>query len=131
MATYVERLADLRLALADARAELRIRQDYWHSCRLRTELALGEKVEWDTKRLGSNKEDRERAFGAAVEADVDCINAQSQLRATESRVGRLAAELDSALDERRDREWAVRERSITVMGGLTGSHDVEQYGLAV
>lgn len=103
-------LATARTRLAEARADLRTAQDTWHSARLTAELALGERVEWDTKRLGSNAEDRKRAFDAAVEADSVCQSVQTALRSFEREVGRLEAELDVLLDARRDVEWTIRQR---------------------
>lgn len=110
-------LADVRRKLTEARSELRLAQDDWHAARLRAELALGDKVEWDTKRLGTNAEDRKRAFDAAVEGDEDCMNARAALRSFESHVGYLEAELDCLLDTRREREWAVRLRFADLMEG--------------
>lgn len=108
-------LSDVRRNLAVKRADLQTARDYQHSCRLRAELELGTKVDWDTKRLGTNAEDRKRAFDAAVEADADAQAALENVRVLEREVAVLETELDVLLDLRRADEWSTRSRLIEVL----------------
>lgn len=110
-------LSEARLKLVDARHELRIAEDYYHSLRLRAELALGEEVQWDTKRLGTNAEDRKRAFEAKVDGDEACQTAQDRVRAAQYDVDTLQATIDVLLDARRERDLELRSRTITLMEG--------------
>lgn len=119
-------LSDTRIALVEARRELRAAEDYFHSCRLRAELELGGKVDWDTKRLGSNAEDRKRSFDAAVEGDNDCQHAQARLRDAQHAVDELTAMIDVFLDARRERDMDLRERNIMVLENWEAGRDATE-----
>lgn len=114
------RAAAVRRQLAGARSELKTKQDYLHDVRLRAELRLLEQIVdangvADTKRLGTNAEDRKRAFDAAVEQDDDCRMALDNVRALEHTVFSLEAELDVLLDLRRTQEMLLRLRTLDML----------------
>lgn len=108
-------LSEARLKLVDARHELRIAEDYYRTVRLRAELALLDEVGADTKRLGSNAEDRKRAFDAKVDGDEDCLRVQDRVRAAQYAVEELQATIDILLDARRAFDLELRERNISVL----------------
>ena len=109
-------LAGVRRELADARATLRLAQDNFNLARLLAEFAHLASKNNDSKAVGSNDEDRKRAYGLACEQDATFVNARNELRAAEAAVALLEASLDILKDARREREHSVFERYVDLVG---------------
>lgn len=95
-------LTHLRADLANARIALREAKDHYETTRAICELAV--------QTTGKNAEDRKRELTVALADDPRHTRALSRLRACETQLDRIQAEIDAAEDARREREWAIRER---------------------
>lgn len=118
---FVERLANVRRQLVEARNYLRDAQDDYRAAKLRAEFKVGEQVEWDLKKLGLNAEDRKRTMDAGVESDEDCQRSRTVVRSLEASVTKFEAELEILLDERREREWQTRAVAVDLAAHLAGA----------
>lgn len=100
----LETLADVRRRLAVAKAKQADARDVYHVTKLYAEVAAINEAQGNTKALGSNEKDRERAFASVVAGDPDCRQALANLREIERDVLVLDAELSIMLDQRRAEE---------------------------
>lgn len=101
--------ATLRQQLVEAKFNLRNAKDNYETTRAVCELAV--------TTTGKNAEDRKRELTVAVANDETYKSALDWLREWELKVDRIQAQLDTAEDERREREWAIRARLADALGG--------------
>lgn len=95
---------ELRLRVVETRADLRQQRDLFEQAEAQAEQAA-----IDAGRAGGkNAEERERSPVLALMSDPAYQGARSRLRAAEEEAERVEALLESARDERRASEWAVR-----------------------
>ncbi len=124
-----EPLPDIRSKLANTKIMLREAQDALSTEQARAEqraieAALTENPGADREKvLGTNEASRNRALTVALASDDAYCQALKGVRGLEAEVDRLEAQLESARDERRAREWATRERMVAVLGGTPVDHD--------
>lgn len=123
--SIAKRLGAIRTELVAARVALAREQHRQHGHRLIAEMNLLGQAAYDSKKLGTNAEDRKRAFDAAVAADSHCTQARESVHDAEAMVLKLEAALDSLIDRRREHEWALRKRGIEVMEQMLAAGRVE------
>lgn len=103
-------LPDLRRLLAEAKVQLRL-VEYQHKVwRAQTEADLVERAGGE-KNLGTNAESREREFILHLDREPDYQSVRRDLVATQDEVDRLTAEIEGRLDERRERQLAVQDKT--------------------
>jgi hypothetical protein len=107
----MDTLANIRRELARTTADLRDVRHEQHVARLRAELGLYNSV-GDAKQIGSNEADRKRAYDSVCEADPEYVAARDKVRLLEARISLLEADLNIWLDERHERDLALRERNL-------------------
>lgn len=102
----MEHFRELRLQLAQVRANLRQQKDLHEQA-----LAQAEQAAIDSgKAGGKNAEERARGLTLALMKDASYQAARAKLRAAEAECERVEALLESARDERRASEWQIRMR---------------------
>lgn len=102
-------LPELRQRLANARDELRRAKDDYETVKAIAEMGV--------PLMGKNAEDRKRELQAALAVSRQHQQALSALRHAEHQVDAVQAAVDAAEDERRDREWAIRQRLADALSG--------------
>lgn len=100
-------LSDLRLELAQAKADLREARDDLTVVQAAIERQVIDEA-GGSRALGANERDRERALTLALNDQASYTRALAALRDRESEIERLEAEIQNAEDERRRHEYAVR-----------------------
>lgn len=115
-------LAEIRLALVDARATLRTARDTHEIVK-----AEAEQRAIDAGATGKNAEERSRALTLALARDGQYSRALAQVRRAEAETERLEALIEGARDARRIDEWAIRARLADALGS-TPSDDADPAG---
>ena len=109
-------LADLRRDLVEARAYLRHAERVMPAIKAEAEYRIiSDQYDGDAKQLGANEADRARNLLVRLTEDAEYQAAVATLATAQSMAETAACELEIALDERRAREWASRDRLTTAM----------------
>lgn len=111
------KLADLRRSLVETRTKLREAQAALPVARARAERRAIEAAGGDEKALGSNESARNRALTIALADDAEYQAALALVRGLESGIDGIERDIEIARDERREREWTIRERLIAALDG--------------
>jgi hypothetical protein len=110
-------LAELRIALANAKGDLReAKEDHETMTAIREQRAI------DGGATGKNEAERTRALLIALDQDDDYIDSRDRLRAAEYEVDRLTAEIEIIRDARTARELDIRERNNEVLDRLAAAY---------
>lgn len=112
-------LPEIRLSLADARANLRTAKDTLEIVRAEAEQRC---IDLAGGAIGKNETERSRALTLALARDPQYIRALSQARRVEAEVERLDALLEGAKDGRRLEEWTIRARLADALLGVHSDH---------
>ncbi len=112
LGVMVVRLSEVRRCLVAERSALRLAQDRLTVARARAEHKA---IAGTGGNDGKNAEDRERFLAVVLEENADYTLARSQVRELTTSIEEFEAERDALLDARRDREWAIRERIVSVL----------------
>lgn len=104
-------MQELRLQLAQARADLRSAKDDFEAIRAACEQHAIDTGQAD----GKNADERGRKLVLALNGDRHYLAALRQYRHAEAEVERLDALLEGARDARRYDEWTVRARLIDAL----------------
>ena len=106
----------LRTKLTDRRIELRHNQrDLEDAKRLAEDTVIADAG--GEKALGPNAEARTRTLAAGLAKQIEYQAALATVQGLQDHIERIATALENAVDERRDREWAIRERLAAALDG--------------
>jgi len=106
----------LRTKLTDRRIELRHNQRRLEDIKRMAEDAIIADVGGE-KGLGPNAEARTRTLAAGLAKEVEYQAGLATVQALQDEIEEGACALENAVDERRDREWAIRERLAAALDG--------------
>lgn len=115
-------MKELRLQLAQARADLRSAKDDYEAVRAACEQHAIDAGHAD----GKNAEERSRKLVLALNGDRHYLAARRQYRQAEAEVERLDALLEGARDARRYDEWTIRARLADALMGAGVQSDGER-----
>ena len=99
-------IAETRLSLSALRAELRLTRRALDTIEARVSLEVE----------GKNAEERKARTVLALAAHADYAAALAYWEETTRQIEELEAQVELWRDERREREWLVRERQIAALG---------------
>ena len=118
-------ISQLRTTLTQKRIDLRHNQRCLEDIKRVAEDAIIADAGGE-KGLGPNAEARTRTLAAGLAKQVEYQAGLATVQALQDHIEGIATDLENAVDERRDREWAIRERLAAALDGrLIVPRDVE------